>query len=175
MWDAACGQCHPCQQGLPGRCAAPLSAGTDAVRWHERAWTETVEDDALRCVADAVWVVGLLIEWRELSPVVAFVGDVHSRDTIEAAIRALSSPFDRRADVVIALDGDLRAASKQVSRGGAIGTLCHPETLPSYTAMVQRELEVLVPDDLLEAFALVDLDAAIAAARQSVGRSHASR
>jgi hypothetical protein len=174
MWDAACGKCHPCHQGLPGRCFAPLPAGTDVLRWHERAVAEVIDDDALCSIADAVWVVGLLIEWRELSPVVTFVGDAHSHDAVAAAIQALSSPFDRRADVVIALDGDLAAASKQVRRGGAIGTVCYPTKLPSYTAIVQRELDVLVPSDLLEAFALADFEAIVKAVRQSVGRSHAT-
>jgi hypothetical protein len=174
IWDGACGKCHPCKQGLPARCAAPLEPGTDLDRWHERAVAEVVDDQALCAVADAVWAVGLLIEWRELSPVVRAVGNVPSREVVAAAVKPLSSPVDRRADVVIALDGDLAAASLQVRRGGAIGATCEPTKLPSYTAMVQRELEVLIPSDVLEAFALADLDGVIATALRTVSQSHAS-
>lgn len=173
IWDGACGKCHPCQQGLPARCVAPLEPGTDVDRWHARPIAEVVDEQALRAVADAVWAVGLLIEWRELSPVVRFIGNVPSREVVAAAVRPLSSPVDRRADVVIALDGDLAAASLQVRRGGAIGATCEPTALPSYTAMVQRELEVLIPSDVLEAFALADLDDVVAIALHAASTSHA--
>lgn len=174
IWDGACGKCHTCQKGLPARCVAPLVLGEDPDRWSEREVADVVNEEELRAIADAVWAVGLLIEWRKLSPVVGFVGNVPSRDVVAAAVGVLSSPVDRRADVVIALDGDLAAASLQVRRGGAIGSTSTPTKLPSYTAMVQRELEVLIPSDVLEAFALADLNTVVSTALRTVSQSHAS-
>ena len=157
MWDAACGRCHPCQRGLPARCVAPLPVSDDVDRWHARAVGEPAGRAALAYLADAVRAVALLIAWRELRPVVALQGDSRSRDTVAAAIAPLSSLVQRRADVVLALDGDLAQASLAVRRGGAVGSIIEPVSLPTYKAIVQRELEVLAPIDLLEAFTQIDI------------------
>jgi hypothetical protein len=64
----------------------------------------------------------------------------------------------QRADVVLALDGDLAAAIRQVRRGGAIGSYGPRLSRPAIVTMVQREIELLVPRDLVEAFGRLDLE-----------------
>lgn len=165
LWDGACGRCRPCQLGQPGRCATPLPPGDDASRWRVRGVDRVVEPAALPLVGAAVKAVALLAGWRGLRPVVELCGDAPTRDAVVAAVTPLADPDRQRPHVVLALDGDLNRASRIVRRGGAVGALPAPRTLPAYTAMVQRELEVLVPGDPLDAFALVDLPGVLAAAK----------
>jgi hypothetical protein len=56
-----------------------------------------------------------------------------------------------RADVVLAADGDLEAAARQVRRGGAIAAVVPPTGHPSVTTVVQRELALPSPRDLVQA------------------------
>lgn len=68
------------------------------------------------------------------------------------AVRAWIAPRASRgrADLVLAADGDLAAAARLVRRGGAIATTtAAPGPRPSVTTLVQRELELLAPHDLV--------------------------
>ena len=68
------------------------------------------------------------------------------------AVRAWIAPRSARgrADVVLAADGDLAAAARLVRRGGAVATTTAARgPRPSVTTLVQRELELLAPRDLV--------------------------
>lgn len=88
----------------------------------------------------------------------ARVGDGLFAAADPGAVRAWIAPRAARgrADLVLAADGDLAAAAKLVRRGGAIaavgGGRRGPATAaprPSVTTLVQRELELLRPRDLV--------------------------
>jgi hypothetical protein len=89
--------------------------------------------------------------------------------TDEAARERLAalSPSGR-ADVVIAADGDLARAARLVRRGGVIATVVPPLSRPTVTTIVQRELSLPSPRDLVQAA----LTCRLAGTRTTEGAEH---
>ena len=63
----------------------------------------------------------------------------------------------QRADVVITFDGDLLRAAKSVRRGSFIGAVRTVTQMPAPTPRAQRELDILIPRDIVEALMTMDL------------------
>lgn len=102
-------------------------------------------------------------ELRRTAPgVLGPLTDEAARDRLAAL-----SPSGR-ADVVIAADGDLARAARLVRRGGVISTVASPTTRPTVTTIVQRELSLPSPRDLVQAA----LTCRLAGTRTTEGAEH---
>lgn len=87
-------------------------------------------------------------------------------ETARERLAALSP--SGRADVVIAADGDLARAARLVRRGGVIAAVVAPTTRPTVTTIVQRELSLPSPRDLVQAA----LTCRLAGTRTTEGAEH---
>jgi hypothetical protein len=171
VWDPACGECAPCRAGLRALCDRPAGA------WRARPLPAGFPDPALRFLDPAARGVDALVAAGLPAPAVAVCGEgevaravalVVGRSGARAVAVADGAADVRtlfahaggagRADLALALDGDLAAAARLVRRGGAVASLVPPRTLPSVTALVQRELELVGPRDPVEALLAARLD-----------------
>lgn len=87
-------------------------------------------------------------------------------ETARERLAALSP--SGRADVVIAADGDLARAARLVRRGGVIAAVVAPTTRPTVTTIVQRELSLPSPRDLVQGA----LTCRLAGTRTTEGAEH---
>jgi len=162
--DHSCGECEACTAGSTLWCVAPTDEGRDL--------TPEVPEDRLADVAHALLAVAALREAPTPATVLA-LGDADGATAVLA--RALSSgrvvvapdaktarddladePTGRAA--VVVAGADARAAVRAVRRGGHV---CVPDAtalLPSVTELVQREVTLVGPRDVVGVARRVDAD-----------------
>jgi threonine dehydrogenase-like Zn-dependent dehydrogenase len=162
------------QETLPERCRrrpGAASAAVDPALLLAAAVADEVVRDGVAAPAVIVVGDGPLAAATALSAAgagateVALLGDPGMAlpaplfaATDDDAVRAWLKPraASGRADLVLAADGDLVRAARLVRRGGAIAATATTAdgdggrpTRPSITTLVQRELELLTPRDLV--------------------------
>lgn len=158
--DLACGRCNECRTGHGLWCRDPQSDGptllevetparsADLMRW----LTAAAALPAALLAADAVVLVlaegavGPLAELvRLLHPGVVLVSENAADPTVRSRLAALTA--SGRADMVLTTE-QARNAVKAVVRGGAVCLPAAPVVAPSITELVQREVRLVVAQDV---------------------------
>ena len=149
--DRACGSCASCAAGSTLWCLALATGGRDLTPELPRMRVEALAD-ALVAVAALYAVAGpatvLLV--RDPQGPAALLARVLLDDRVvivpdvAAARERLAAEPTGRASVVVA-DADVARA---VRRGGHVVVTSRPATLPTVTELVQREVSLVVPQDV---------------------------
>ena len=152
--DRACGSCACCAAGSTLWCLALTTEGRDLTPELPRVHVEALAD-ALVAVAALHEVSGpasvLLV--RDPSGPAALLarallgGRVVVAPDLAAAREQLAGAPTGRASVVVA-DADIAGAVRAVRRGGHVVVTCQPTALPTVTELVQREVSLVVPQDV---------------------------
>lgn len=176
--DLSCGHCELCVAGSRSWCESPVGGSDSRLGWG--APTEKLEllvEAAL--VASAAMQVNLqgatvAVVGQDRQPLVEMVKGLgatrvlNAPDTFDTELLSALGQVEAtgRAGVVLTL-GDARSAVLSVRRGGVVCVGRNAGVLPSLTELVQREVRVLGPRDvvaLLDAIGPKTWAAAVAAA-----------
>ena len=190
--------CHSCRHGLRDHCLDP----GDGEEREEVIWLEPDREVDLGAWSRVLVAADLLQHSGRGSARVALIGsgngleltratlaasgvDVRAADTsdvqgdsredvrrVAAGLRFGDGAEGRPPDIVLAVDGDLGLSARLVRRGGAIGALGDVTTRVSMSALVQRELEVLMTRDVSSTAATSPLCRVIAGAERAARPGH---
>jgi hypothetical protein len=170
--DRACGACASCLAGATLWCLALAPEGRDLTPELPSEHLEALRDALLAVAAlDTVPASATALLVRDPAGPAALLARallddrvVVAPDLATARERLVGEPLGR-ASVVVA-DADVAGAVRAVRRGGRVFVLCTDATMPSMTELVQREVSLLVPQDVSTVAGRIDpaLWAAAAAA-----------